>query len=146
MEKWGNDDVKKACINVYSTVGKHLERNENVKAIQALMKFTSFGNKYFDEQEIWRVVKEDPGKAGEIMYNLLNMVNVIREVMQPFLPNAASKLAKILGQEDYAPEVGKDTWGFEQLDVEKLKIKNVEVLFEKLDKEAVLNEKLKSKS
>ena len=116
---------------------KNLIKCEFVEALKQIMLFSSYGNKYFNDSEIWKLIKMDQKKAEKIMFNFLNIVEALRLLMRPFLPEAYEKLTKMLGLEIDEPEVGKNNWQFNSISGYP-NLKEVKPLFAKIDKEIVL--------
>jgi len=132
-------DFKDNFQEIFDIIGKDLSECKFVPALSSLMNFSSQGNKYFNDSEIWQVVKNDKKKAEEIMFNMLNYVETLRLLMRPFFPEAYEKLSDMLGIEKEEIEVGKNLWQFKQVNGYQ-NLKEVKPLFAKLDKETVLRE------
>jgi len=113
----------------------HLEQCEFVAGLERLMEYTRFGNKYFDDKEIWQVIKQDESKAAEIMFDLLSLIIQLPILMEPYVPTAAKKLHSMINTNDFKPK-----WEKQSLAQFKLN-KPVEILFNKLDAETVLTQK-----
>jgi methionyl-tRNA synthetase len=60
------------------------------------MNLARLGNKYLADQEPWKLVKTDPERVKTIMYVALQITANLSVVLQPFLPETASKLANFL--------------------------------------------------
>lgn len=115
---------------------------EGVKLSEALSRIfmlVSFGNKYFDKSKVWAVVKEDKKKAGEIIFNCLQMINALRVLLYPYIPSSMEKLREMLSQKELGNEVGKDRWRYEKVS-SGFKISTPKVLFKKLDDSIVEKE------
>ena len=113
-----------------------MDNIEIVDSVSVLMELSGFGNKYFNDSEIWKMVKQDQARASEIMLNLLNIVEALRRLLQPFLPEAYERLSQMLGAETVKEEVGKDFWVFDQVSGYP-DLKEVKPLFRKLEQELV---------
>ena len=142
MEKWMKDAINEALVRT----GNSLEKVEFSNAIHhGLMELARFSNRYFNEKEIWALIKSDRKEAEQVMYNLLQLVEAFRILIAPFLPEAHEKLSKMLGRESLEPIVGDDNNEWKFVEVKETKLSGeVEVLFQKLDKEEVLKRKLNS--
>lgn len=138
LDKHIEQRIKDTFINCAA----YIDKVELVAGFNQIMELSRFGNKYFDDEKIWVVVKTDTAKAEQIMFNLLNIVNAFKLLMIPFLPNAAKQLAETLGTDleisAYSPEVNHDLWQPEIAKSFKL-IKDVTILFNKLDLTEVLS-------
>ncbi len=101
-------EVKRQIEQTFIKVKKCLEECQFVNALNTIIVLSAFGNKYFDENKIWQLVKENPQKAKEVMLNLLNIVLNLALLLAPFIPESAEKLFKIMGVAFPTPAVGKD--------------------------------------
>jgi methionyl-tRNA synthetase len=54
------------------------------------MQLSSFGNKYLQDNEPWKLIKTDAEKVKEIMYFSTQIVGMISYVSKPFLPKTAT--------------------------------------------------------
>lgn len=128
-------EIAKEIDAVFSEMSAHLEQCEFVAGLERLMEYTRFGNKYFDDKEIWQVIKQDESKAAEIMFDLLSLIIQLPILMEPYVPTAAKKLHSMINTNDFKPK-----WEKQSLAQFKLN-KPVEILFNKLDAETVLTQK-----
>jgi len=138
------DKVEAEIQDTFQKVGQSLESCELVDALDKIMKLTSFGNKYFNDAKIWEIVKEDEKRSKTVMLNLLNIVEALRILINPFLPEAHKRLSEMLGLDVVEPEVGQNLWKFEPISGYE-NLGKVEPLFKKLDKERVLASKIEIK-
>lgn len=130
-----NDDVKKEIDSVYTQMSEHLDKCEFTNALERLMEFTRFGNRYFDEMKIWEVIKTDENKAKVIIHDLLSMIEQLPMLMNPFMTEGSLKLYSLLNEGEM-----KGKWDPVYLNNHKLN-GTVTVLFNKLDPELVLEKK-----
>jgi len=123
----------------YTQIGTLIEKGEFVSGLAHIMKYATFGNQYFNDTEIWKVIKTDKNQASIIMGNLLYIVDNLRILIAPYLPEAHQKLNNLLWDDN---NIKKEniTWMPINNNIFKL-LDTVEVLFDKLDKEEVLIKK-----
>lgn len=129
-------EIEEKIDGTYKKIASHLEKGEFVAALDKLLELSRFGNQYFDKEKIWEVVKSDEDKAKSIILNLLNLVRNLAILMEPFLPLSSEKLVEMLGEKRQEIEVGRDLWKA-KFDKEFRLAKQVEILFQKLDKEEI---------
>jgi methionyl-tRNA synthetase len=127
--------ISQEIESVYAQMASHLDQCEFVAALERLMEFTRFGNKYFDDKKIWEVIKQDEQKAALIMQDLLSLIIQLPILMEPFMPTAAQKLHFMISSKEYKPRWEKQALGEFKLN------QTVEILFNKLDLENVLAQK-----
>lgn len=65
-------------------------------ALWTVMELAQKGNQLLSEEEPWRVIKNEPDKAGQTLSDAIQLVTALNILMQPFMPFTAEKLRKIL--------------------------------------------------
>lgn len=136
------NEVRYEIRDAFSDTGKLLEEVKLSEALSRVMKLADFGNKYFDSQAVWNVVKKDKKKAGEILFNCAHIISALGTLLIPFLPNAAYKIHNMLGQKEPSLAVGRKCWRFSNV-APGTKLKDVETLFKKLELEVADMERAK---
>lgn len=138
--------------DVFSKTNQYLNGGRNiVKALDEIMELSRKGNVYFNDEEVWQVIKTDPEEAKQILMNLVNLIYDLAILIYPFLPDTSDKIMEMLGMEKLTPEIEFNHWasgiGFNHDDVNdlgyitKVKLGKIELLFQKLDPKTVLEEK-----
>ena len=82
--------------------GRYEEQMEHFafqNALSEVFRVISRANKYIDENEPWRLAKDESRKArlARVMYNLLESVRICGGLLTPFMPATAEKIAERLG-------------------------------------------------
>lgn len=125
-------------------VNSYLSQKPNgpyfVKALDEVMDVARKGNVFFDEKKVWEVIKTNEEEAKQILMNLVNLIYDLGVLIYPFLPDTSDKIMKMLGQEKVEPKVGVNLFENKDL-ITRVKLGEVELLFQKLDPEMVLEEK-----
>ena len=106
-------------------------------ALNSAMSVARIGNKYLTESEPWKVQKTDPEGAARILKNCLGILNTLQMVIAPFLPDTASRIATMLGQ---------DTASWNEADLIKKpfagqQLGKAELLFKRVENEEIEKEK-----
>ena len=83
-----------------SEVGGELERHEFKKALQRIMEAARETNRYFDFKEPWFQRKKDMAACGTTINVALNTIKALGTLVEPFLPFAADRIARMLSVED----------------------------------------------
>ena len=65
-----------------------------------IFKVAKIGNKYFNDQEPWKAVKENPQNAANTLYLSNQLAKALAYVLKPFLPTKADEIADILKLND----------------------------------------------
>ncbi len=60
------------------------------------MNLARLGNKYFADEEPWKVIKKDETRVQTIMYVALQIASALGTLCEPFLPFTSNKLNSIL--------------------------------------------------
>ena len=89
----------------------HLYREQMDKyafqnALGEIFKVISRANKYIDENEPWKLAKDETKKArlARVMYNLLETVRICGGLLQPFMPDTSAEIMKRIGADDFSWE------------------------------------------
>ena len=85
-------------------IAKSVEAFKFREAVSEAMNVARLGNKYLQEQEPWKVYKQDPERAGAVLYVATQITAVLAVVFEPFLPTTAQKLRTMLSIGADAPE------------------------------------------
>jgi methionyl-tRNA synthetase len=137
-------EVQKQIEQTFSKTKEFIQSAKFVEGLNTIMELASFGNKYFNDSEVWKIVKEETGnekqETRKILFNLLQIVSALSVLIEPYLPDASARLRDLLNQEALESEVGKDQWQFKVIKDFNL-ADRIEPLFTKLDREEVLESK-----
>ncbi len=122
--------------NITASVEKSLESFRFREAVKLAMDLARLGNKYLADTEPWKVVKTDQERVQTIMYISLQITTALTILLEPFLPFSMEKLRGYLGYQQKAWELlYKD-----ELLKPGHRINRAELLFEKIDDEAIENQ------
>ncbi len=109
-----------------------LERVELRDALRRIFALSSIGNKRFQDEEPWKLVKEDRGKTGVLLRDLVYLIRDLAVLIHPFLPDTANKINSFLGlQRSGTDQLGMLS-GIEA-------VKDPVLLFRKLEDEEIEN-------
>jgi methionyl-tRNA synthetase len=67
--------------------------------LRKVLELSDTGNAYFQEQEPWKKVKEEPERAKAALYVCANLCYDLAVLMSPFMPGSAAEVARLLGRE-----------------------------------------------
>jgi len=102
--------------------------------LRLLFDFVRFGNKYYDSTEPWKTRTENKEKCGNTLYNCVQIIANLAVLFQPFLPFSSQKIANWLNLTyEWNPQHVKE--GF--------KISDISILFERLNKKIIDEERRK---
>jgi methionyl-tRNA synthetase len=66
------------------------------KALDAIWRVVADANRYFAGQEPWALKKTDPAKMETVLYVTAEVLRMVGVLIQPVMPQAASKLLEVL--------------------------------------------------
>ncbi len=66
------------------------------KALASIIAVVSQADRYFDSQAPWGLKKTDPARMGTVLYVTAEVVRQIAILLQPFMPQSATKLLDIV--------------------------------------------------
>ena len=78
-------------------IAKSIEAFKFREALNEAMNIARLGNKYLQEQEPWKVYKQDPERAGVALFVAAQIMGAAAIVFEPFLPSTAANLRNMLG-------------------------------------------------
>jgi len=140
-----DDDVISTIDTTFKQVGEHIEGCDFVKASESILKLGNFANKYFNDKAPWVSFKENISDCENTIFNSIQLVNALRILLKPFIPQSVIKLTNMLNiQGEYdanieltnTGKVSKNThsWGFVPLNSGH-KFNEPEILFAKIEQE-----------
>jgi methionyl-tRNA synthetase len=78
------------------TVAACIEDMEFRDGLVEIERVTKLANKYFNDQEPWKAVKEDKQKAANCLYLSNQMCKALAVLLKPYIPRSADKICEIL--------------------------------------------------
>jgi methionyl-tRNA synthetase len=84
-----------------------LAKGELRAAWSEVLALAADGNRYFDAQAPWKLVKEDRPRAAHVLWLCAHVAKALAVLMVPFLPNAAARAWTMLGLEGRPGEPGR---------------------------------------
>ena len=127
-----DEDLQNIAQTAIANVEKHMEDLAFSYSLEDIWTLIRRTNKYIDETSPWVLIKEDKDRLDTVLYNLIESVRIIAQLIEPFLPHTSKLIFEQLGIEsmgwDSAREFGlypvgnKVTKGenlFPRLDIKK---------------------------
>ena len=128
MKKLNKNDQR--LINnskdIFSEVGQLIENVELKGALQSSMRFVSSINVYLNENEPWKVLKNDKERAGTVLCVALSAINTSATLLRPYMPSTSKQVI------DAIPTKSAHLWSVNDIDT-GTKLKKLEHLFRKFD-------------
>jgi methionyl-tRNA synthetase len=119
-----------------NTVGKLIEEFKFREGLVEIIKIAKKGNKYFNDQEPWKAIKEDSQRAANCLYLSKKQKKTLAILLKPYIPNKANKIANIIN-------IPLDTkWKDSKIHLDAgHTINKAKPLFKKIEEETIEKEK-----
>lgn len=82
-------------------IARHYQNLDYGKALVEIRNIAEIANKHFDENEPWKVIKDDVEKTREILTVALNLFRQMAIYLKPVLPSYVRKVETLFGEEPY---------------------------------------------
>ncbi len=92
----------------FEIIGNYIENYQIRNAVKELMNVARAANKYFNDEEPWKTVKENINRCGTTLYVSIQVVGYLAELMKPFMPDSSKKIWKILNLNS---KINSTIWG-----------------------------------
>ena len=119
-----------ACDLVHR-VSEQMDKFALQNALAEIFRVIGRANKYIDENEPWRLAKDEANKPrlARVMYNLLETVRICAGLLRPFMPDTADEILRRLGN----PDSSWESLGFFGTLYRDAKAENGPALFPRID-------------
>ncbi len=118
----------------YEAVGIHIEKGEFKRGLETIFELIRSSNKYFDEKQPWKQVSEDPSGCAVTLNTCTQIIVNLSNLLSPFLPFSSGKIQELLALE-------ASSW--EYVELQSLRLKRIEPLFQRIDVERIDEERRK---
>jgi methionyl-tRNA synthetase len=129
--------VLEALDSLYPTVGGLIEQGSFRAALDSVFAFVRKANKYFDEEQPWITIKNEPEKCGTTLNTCVQIIANLSVLLDPFLPFSSAKIRRILELENHGWSPIRIPAG--------LQLGPVGILFERIDKKVIQEEQQRLK-
>lgn len=126
-----NQNIRTQIEELYESVGRFISCGELKKSLEEVFNFIRKANKYFDEEKPWITAKEEVRKCEETLYNCVYIIVNLAILLEPFLPFSSSKLIDWFRL--------RKEWKVQTIESGYI-IPEIEILFERLDKQIIEEE------
>ena len=126
-------EIENKLKNLYKSVGNNIDNGDTKEGILKIFEFINYSNKYFDENEPWKLAKENKSKCEDILYNCCNIIFNINNLLKPYLIETTKKVEEYLND-------NISNWEYKKLEKVNLQ-KEINPLFTRYDKTKIEEEK-----
>ncbi len=124
-----DDDIAKEIQSLYEKGGYLIEEGELKQGLEKIFSLARYGNKYFDERKPWLDVKEKRADCDTTIYNCIQIIANLANLLTPFLPFTCETIKDILNN----PKLKWDL----TLVAQGERIKKSQILFQRIDKKQI---------
>ena len=127
-------NIREFTEKTYQLVGSLIEKGEFKNALNTIIEYISFGNKYYDAQQPWIQVKENMEAFHDTTYNCVYMIANMANLIAPIMPETSKKIKEML----HLPEF---QWKVQEISGD-IQLDDINLLFERIDdkkKDSILN-------
>ncbi len=89
--------LERALSEIPGKLNAALDQYKFRDALVLAMEIARIGNKYLAEAEPWKIIKENPAKAGTVLNYAVQLVAQVSIALEPFIPFTSQKLRTALG-------------------------------------------------
>jgi methionyl-tRNA synthetase len=82
---------------VLNDVAEHIEAVELRAGLRSAMDAAGAVNAYLNSTEPWKAQKDDPTRAGTILWTAIQAISAIRIALSPYLPFSTETIGTMLG-------------------------------------------------
>jgi len=108
----GDDDTFAAAAEeTWKIYHQYIGDFDLKKALEAVVEFMNKANKYVEDTKPWVLVKENPERLAQVIYNLLEAIRQAALMFLPFLPTSAQKILGYLQMGPVTKFENLQTWG-----------------------------------
>jgi len=75
------------------------------RALEDILKLTSFLNKYVDEKAPWELAKREDPRLGDVLYTLMDGITLVSLLLMPFMPSKMESALRMIGLQKVPKEI-----------------------------------------
>jgi len=125
-------DMQKLDVNYDNVINNYNNINFR-EAVKNILEISSKGNKYFQDNEPWKLIKDDKEDTQKIVNTCFNLIKDLVILLKPILPKFTEEIEKQLNLKLTFKYLGKQ--------IKDHKINDAKIIFQKIDKGKIKEEK-----
>lgn len=127
-EKEINKEIVDRVDLLYVETGRNIENASFKRALEKVFELVRYANKYFDEQQPWKQVRENSESCKQTLADCVYIIVNLANILTPFLPFSSEKVKGML-------QITAQSW--EPVLVKPHILTHVEPLFERIDPDRI---------
>ena len=96
-----DEKFKERILNIPDVVSDHIEKFKFREGLIEIIRLAKFGNKYFNDKEPWKAVKENPKEAANCLYLCNQLAKTLAVILTPYIPVKAPQIMEIMNLDDF---------------------------------------------
>lgn len=120
-----DENIINKTKELYDKAGQLICDGELKEAINMIIEYATLGNKYYDENAPWVLVKEDINKFNDVTYTCAYIMANLSNLLNPFMPSSADKIKDMLSLKPFKWEEDRISGN--------IKINELQLLFNRID-------------
>ncbi len=128
-----DEKIENKLKELYDIVGSDIDNGNTKDGLSKIFDFISYSNKYFDENEPWKLAKENVNKCEDILYNCSNIILNINNLLKPYLIESTKTVEIYLND-----SINK--WSYKRIN-DVILSKDINPLFIRYDKKIIEEER-----
>ncbi|WP_414468941.1 methionine--tRNA ligase [Methanobacterium sp. ACI-7] len=133
-----DEEFKERIEAIPGVVSELIENFKFREGLIELIRLAKFGNKYFNDKEPWKAVKENKSEAANCLYLCNQLAKTLAVILTPYIPTKASNIIEIMNLDDNSTSKWNKAAEFIPAGHE---IGKAKPLFNKIDDEVIEKEK-----
>lgn len=126
-----NSRWKRDLTNIYTSFGEKIEKGEFKEGLEEVFDLIRRANKFFDDKKPWITINDNREDCKKTLYTCVQIVANLSNLLEPITPFACEKIRGFL-------DIERATWNL--IEVDKIKVDEIEILFERIDKKKISEE------
>ena len=100
-----NEELKNEILDLYFEAGDDIEEGHFSSALEKIISFCKKSNKDFQENNLWEMIEKNPSKCREKIYNNIQVIANLSNLLEPFMPFTCEKIRASLS-------INEPIWSF----------------------------------
>jgi methionyl-tRNA synthetase len=117
-------NIQDKVSHLYDDVGRCIETFSFKQGLEKIFELVRFSNKYFDEQQPWKQIKDDAESCKQTLADCVYLFANLAHILTPFLPFSSRKVKEMINTKE-------TEW--RAFVVKSQHLSKVEPLFERID-------------
>ena len=125
-------DWNRVLDDLFTSTGQRIEKGNFKDAIEGIFEVVRRANKFFDDEEPWKTRTNDDAACRNTLYQCVQIIANLAVLLAPFLPFSSEKVCNWLGI--------SGEWEFKKVPA-GYRLPEIQILFERLDKSVIEEER-----